>query len=110
MNMSAHVVEGYRLSPQQKHLWLLQRAQRSSPYRTEGVLRISGSLDTARLQSAFARVIERHEILRTTFHRVSGMTLPVQVIGSPSLPPIQEFDLRACLPQDQAAQIEIRSC
>jgi amino acid adenylation domain-containing protein len=71
------------------------------------VLRITGSLDTTRLQTAFARVIERHEILRTTFHRVSGMSLPVQVIGSPSLPMIQEVDLCGCLPQDRAAQIEL---
>ena len=72
-------IEGYRLSPLQKHLWLLQ--QDGSPYLSQCVVRLKGKLNQDKLKHAVESVVERHEILRTTFQRVPGMKLPMQSIA-----------------------------
>ncbi|HEX7317497.1 MAG TPA: amino acid adenylation domain-containing protein [Pyrinomonadaceae bacterium] len=72
-------IEGYRLSPQQRHLWLLQ--QEGAPYLSQCVVRVAGELDRELLREALYRVIRRHEVLRTTFHRPPGIRFPVQSIG-----------------------------
>ena len=41
---------------------------------------LEGHLDAAKLQDAIRSVVERHEILRTVFHRQTGVKLPFQVI------------------------------
>src|SRR5690242_10597470 len=73
------VLEGYRLSPQQKRLWLLGR--RSPDTALTCSILIEGPLDPARLGKALGRVVERHEILRTRFESLPGMDVPVQVIS-----------------------------
>ncbi len=50
-------------------------------------LLLEGPLDSARLQAALQKVMERHEILRTSFQRSSGMKFPFQVVH-PSADPI----------------------
>jgi amino acid adenylation domain-containing protein len=42
---------------------------------------IKGRLKIRHLKSAAQNLIARHEILRTTFQRLPGMTIPMQVIG-----------------------------
>lgn len=71
-------IEGYRLSPLQKHLWLLQ--QDGSPYVSQCAVRLKGKLSQDRLRETVHSAVARHEILRTTFHRVPGMKLPMQTI------------------------------
>ena len=73
-------IEGFRLSPQQTRLWSLQRAGAASPYRARCAVSIAGAVDAARLCEAVGRTVERHEILRTVFRRVAGMSAPLQVI------------------------------
>ncbi len=75
--MSKEIIEGYRLSPQQRHLWLLEQSERSATC----AVRIDGDLDVDRLRQAIQQVVERVEILRTTFKLLPGMTIPVQVIS-----------------------------
>ena len=75
--MSKEIIEGYRLSPQQKHLWLLGQSARSASC----AVRIDGKLNTDLLQQAIRQVVERFEILRTTFKLLPGMTIPVQIIN-----------------------------
>src|SRR6185295_2706280 len=74
--MSKEILEGYRLSPQQKHLWLLGQSGRSAIC----AVRIDGEINVGVLRQAIEQVVERVEILRTTFKLLPGMTLPVQVI------------------------------
>lgn len=75
-------VAGYRLSPQQQRLWeLLRRVRSDAPFRAQCAVLIEGPLDAARLRAALGRVVARHEILRTTFRRLPGLSLPVQVVG-----------------------------
>ncbi|NOT56263.1 MAG: hypothetical protein HOP18_16805, partial [Deltaproteobacteria bacterium] len=78
--MSHKVIEGFRLSPQQKHLWLVQQGDHSLPYRAQCIMLIKGNLDRDMFTAAVRQVCARHEILRTTFQCLPEMTVPVQVI------------------------------
>ncbi|HYG64197.1 MAG TPA: amino acid adenylation domain-containing protein, partial [Thermoanaerobaculia bacterium] len=73
-------LQGFRLSPHQEHLWAFRMADPDAPYVALCEVEISGALDRARLAAALARVVERHEILRTSFRQVPGLVLPLQVI------------------------------
>src|SRR3954452_7387738 len=58
----------------QQRLWLLQQLQPgSTAYVMPLVLRLSGSLSVAALQHALSRLVERHEVLRTTFFETEGV-------------------------------------
>src|SRR5229473_5945503 len=72
------------LSFTQQQFWLLDQAEpNSSHYNVRAAIKIAGPLEAAKLQQAFAAVVARHEILRTTFVLNDGS--PVQSIAS-SLP------------------------
>jgi len=77
--MQKETLEGFRLSPQQERLWLLQ--QGGPAFRAECVVELEGPLDAGLLREAWRAVVSRHEILRTTYELLPGMGLPVQVIG-----------------------------
>ncbi|HAA31666.1 MAG TPA: non-ribosomal peptide synthetase, partial [Cyanobacteria bacterium UBA8553] len=79
--MQQEITSGFRLSPQQKRLWLLQQADSTQPYRVQFAILIEGNLDRKCLKTALENAVNRHEILRTTFHGLPGMNLPLQVIG-----------------------------
>ena len=81
--MAQTAVQGFRLSPQQRRLWVLAREAEGSPYRAEATVRIAGPLDHARLEAALGEVVARHEILRTVFPVPPGMSRPAQVIQPP---------------------------
>ena len=56
------------LSFAQQRLWVLDNLQKGSPmYNIPTALRISGPLDTGVLSRALTSIIERHEVLRSTF-------------------------------------------
>ncbi|MEO8191051.1 MAG: condensation domain-containing protein, partial [Acidobacteriota bacterium] len=74
-------IEGFRLSPQQARLWSLQEKDGSGSYRARAVVAIDGRVDPDRLRLAIVKVAGRHEILRTTFRGLPGMSAPLQVIG-----------------------------
>ncbi|HXV98617.1 MAG TPA: condensation domain-containing protein, partial [Anaerolineae bacterium] len=82
--MPKEVIEGFRLSPQQKHLWLVQQTDQSHLYRAQCALQLEGQLKPEFLTTALAHVVNRHEILRTTFQRLTGMAIPLQVISADS--------------------------
>lgn len=74
-------VEGYLLSPQQKRLWRLQQEDGATAYQAQCAISIEGPLDVEALKEATQAVVDRHEILRTSFQRQPGMKVPVQVIN-----------------------------
>gem|GEM_PF-566082 len=60
--------ESYALSSSQQRLWVLcQFEAANAAYNMPGALSMSGALDKARFEAAFAAVVARHEILRTVF-------------------------------------------
>src|SRR5205085_8952644 len=50
-------------------------------YRAQCAVSMEGLLDKATLRQALEDVMQRHEILHTTFRYLPEMTLPLQVIG-----------------------------
>jgi amino acid adenylation domain-containing protein len=77
-------IQGFQLSPQQKRLWLLQ--QDNSAYCARSAVLIEGNLQVDVFKTAFKKIIDRNEILRTNFHQTSGIKIPIQVIeNNPSL-------------------------
>ncbi|HEY0606587.1 MAG TPA: AMP-binding protein, partial [Herpetosiphonaceae bacterium] len=99
------MISGFQLSPQQAHLWMLQQADALQPYRAWVAVLIEGNLDQDLLKAALANVVARHEILRTTFRYLPGMTVPLQVIGDPAPPPLDQHDLSNLVLSEQAETI-----
>ena len=73
-------IEGYRLSPQQRRSW--QLVQESQAYRAQCAVLIQGRLNHEALQEALRVIVNRHEILRTTFLRQPGRRFPLQIIAA----------------------------
>jgi len=92
-------IHGFPLSPQQKHLWLVQ--QDSNFYRTQCAILIEGDIELEILKEALQKVIARNEILRTTFHRPRGLKIPVQVIDSNRSVFLNEYTLEKKSSQEE---------
>ncbi|MEH2456005.1 non-ribosomal peptide synthetase [Nostoc sp.] len=71
-------IQGFQLSPLQKRLWLLQ--QNSSVYLTNCAILIEDNLQVNILKASLQKVIDRNEILRTSFHKTRGIKIPIQVV------------------------------
>lgn len=103
MSVSEATIQGYRLSPQQKHLWLQRGRARSDAFWSRCAVRVTGPVDLDRLERAFHSVVEQHEILRTTFPLLPGMTLPAQVIHEQSPDCVQRWDVASLDVEEQNA-------
>src|SRR5215210_9198822 len=106
--MSDGIIQGYRLSPQQKRLWSLQQHTSGSVFWSRCAVRVKGPCSADRLERAIRQVIEKHEILRTTFPLLPGMTLPVQVIHEDSSGFVKHHDLTSLSPEKQHEWIHAR--
>ncbi|HYP40297.1 MAG TPA: amino acid adenylation domain-containing protein [Chloroflexia bacterium] len=70
------------LSFAQERLWFFEQLEPGKAlYNLPRVVRISGSLDPAILERSLNEVVNRHEVLRTSFGVVNGQ--PVQLIAPP---------------------------
>ncbi|MER8187947.1 amino acid adenylation domain-containing protein, partial [Kitasatospora sp. NPDC094015] len=89
----------------QQRLWFLdqwapQRATYTVPYR----FRLTGALDAAALEAALSAVVDRHEVLRTTFTGVDGV--PFQVVGERGGFRLAVTDLGALAPADRRREAD----
>ena len=76
-----NITGNYRLSPQQKHLWLQRVGGKSdTPYRVRCEILIEGNLSAQRLKKALDTTVERYEILRTVLQTQDGVDIPVQSV------------------------------
>jgi amino acid adenylation domain-containing protein/non-ribosomal peptide synthase protein (TIGR01720 family) len=73
-------MEGYRLSPQQKRLWFLQRDGSADSYYAQVDVEVPAGVSADRLGEALNQVSWRHEILRTVLRSLPGADIPLQVI------------------------------
>ncbi|MFN6562991.1 MAG: non-ribosomal peptide synthetase [Nostoc sp. ChiSLP01] len=105
--MNNQVIHGFQLSPQQKHLWLLQQDNNSLTYYSFSAVEITGNLNTEVLKTALKTIINRHQILCTSFRCLAGMNIPIQVIENSSDLLIKEHDLRAISPEEQNNTVEL---
>jgi len=104
--MQMDVIEGFRLSPQQRHLWSLEQAGDERQYRAQCTVLIEGSLNLQVLKAVLRDVSDRYEILRTTFRCPRGTSIPLQGVNEQSAPWIEEYNLSTCDPSRQEAEIE----
>ncbi|MBW4507954.1 MAG: amino acid adenylation domain-containing protein [Scytonematopsis contorta HA4267-MV1] len=101
------MIEGFELSPQQKHLWKLQYSSPNFPYRAQCTVQIKGKIKPATLKTAIDKVISSNEIIRTTFNSVPGMTLPLQVIAPNCNLNFSDYDYTGIELEAQLTQIEL---
>jgi amino acid adenylation domain-containing protein len=107
IRMQTNLIEGFRLSPQQRHLWSLQQADGDKlPYRAQCSVLIEGRFNRQGLKAAVRDVCKRYEILRTTFRCPPGMTVPLQSVDREAFPTIEEHDLSTWDSIRQEAEIE----
>lgn len=63
--------EYFQLSSSQKRIYLLENMESGTTmYNIPAVMSIEGRIDAAKLEDAFRVLIERHDTLRTAFHRI----------------------------------------
>ena len=91
------------LSFSQQRLWFLDQLEPGNPaYNIHAAVRLMGDLDTEILKRSLDAVIERHEILRTTFPATDGE--PVQQIGQPDGINLPVTDLGDFVADEREAQ------
>ncbi|HEX2254144.1 MAG TPA: amino acid adenylation domain-containing protein [Thermoanaerobaculia bacterium] len=78
--MSFEDLQGFRLSPQQRRAWQAWRGE-GGAYGARCAVLLEGEVVPAALARALDGVVARHEILRTSFHRLPGMRFPVQAMA-----------------------------
>lgn len=100
-NMQNKALEGFLLSTQQERLWFLHCGGQwpdagRPPYRCSCTVAIGGELRVSTLYACLRQVVERHEILRTTFQQLPGMKLPLQVVAEEASLAFSILDLSRC--------------
>lgn len=93
------------LSYAQSRLWFLEQLEsESSVYNTGGALRLVGFLDVAALAASLNEIVQRHEILRTTFAIANGQ--PVQVIVPTLAVAMPVIDLQQLSERERDAEVQ----
>ncbi|HEY0601735.1 MAG TPA: condensation domain-containing protein, partial [Herpetosiphonaceae bacterium] len=92
--MQDTLIQGFQLSPQQRHLWSLVQHDHRFLATAQSAILLEGRLDVDRLRTALQRLVEQHEILHTTFRLIPGMPEPLQVIDDAEIAWQPEHDLR----------------
>ncbi|HZI46607.1 MAG TPA: condensation domain-containing protein, partial [Pyrinomonadaceae bacterium] len=92
--------QGFRLSPQQRQIWISQQAFPAQSFRAVGAFVIAGNIDHDRLRRSLNRAVARNEILRTTFQRPAGIKIPFQIVSDKIEVFYESCDLQE-LPEEQ---------
>ncbi|MFB2979500.1 condensation domain-containing protein, partial [Microseira sp. BLCC-F43] len=89
----------------QERLWFLdQLEEKSATYNVPKAVRMTGDLNVSALKQAIAKIIDRHEVLRTHFPSVDGK--PIQVIEPEATLQIVEMDWQHLPQQEQDLQVQ----
>jgi amino acid adenylation domain-containing protein len=99
--VNTSVIQGFQLSQQQQHLWALLREEIS--YEAQCAIRLDGELNTNVLHDALCLVVERCEVLRTTFQQLPAVKFPVQVVADFSAPEWRTLNLS----EHDASQLDV---
>jgi len=104
--MEGAITQGYRLSPQQRRLFILQQDDPNPCYVAQAAILIEGDLDAKLLDSAIQKVIDRSDSLRTSFARPKGLRLPVQVIADRTSLVSEKINLLDTDPRRQEEELD----
>src|SRR5258706_15790439 len=92
--MVTHLETGYPLSPiQEGILFYCLYAPNSDPYISQLDLLLEGELDVGLFEAAWQAIVDRHEVLRTSFHW-DEFQRPIQIPHSKATVSFQENDWR----------------
>ncbi|HEY0602945.1 MAG TPA: condensation domain-containing protein, partial [Herpetosiphonaceae bacterium] len=95
------------LSFAQERIWFLdQLASQQAAYTIPAIVRLCGPLNVVALEHSLNVIVERHEILRTTFRMEAGQ--PVQVVEPSRTLAIDAQDLRDIAPAERETQLHQR--
>jgi non-ribosomal peptide synthetase component F/thioesterase domain-containing protein len=87
----------------QERFWLLDRLDPgNASYNVAVRWRLEGRVATDLLERSWLKIIERHEILRTTFHEVDGA--PIQRVSPKAQFRLNEIDLSTLSPDQRQAE------
>ena len=87
----------------QERFWLLDRLDPgNASYNVAVRWRLEGRVSTALLERSWLKIIERHEILRTTFHEVNGS--PIQRVSPRAQFRLNEIDLSTLNPEQRTVE------
>ncbi|MEK6278978.1 MAG: amino acid adenylation domain-containing protein [Acidobacteriota bacterium] len=100
------MVNGFRLSPKQEHLWSLAQTHSEMPYVAQCVIMIEGPLNRSALKEGLLKVVEQHEILRTNFKYWPELNIPVQTISETRIAWADPCDLRRLPASDQELELQ----
>ncbi|MUG96547.1 amino acid adenylation domain-containing protein [Scytonema sp. UIC 10036] len=93
------------LSFAQQRLWFLDQLEgENCVYNIPFFWQISGFLNTSALEQAIREIVQRHEVLRTTFSVVDGV--PIQVIHAHPQLMIQVLDWRQLTEKDRLSKAQ----
>src|SRR6059058_4287898 len=92
----------YRLSPQQELAWAMRPDGPTDAGQL--IVGLEGPVDVDRLRNAFSLLVDRHEILRSTYVRQPGMKTPLQVVGGSAPLDWELVDLSELEPATQQAR------
>ncbi|MFC9328531.1 amino acid adenylation domain-containing protein [Kitasatospora sp. NPDC057015] len=86
------VVRSYPLTAEQRRLWFLQQLRpKDAGYNMYLAQRWRGPLSVPALTAALARLVARHEVLRTRFEMVGDQ--PLQLVGRPAAIAVEVVDI-----------------
>lgn len=92
----------------QQRIWFFDRLQPDATiYNVAGAARLRGRLDVDLLTQCLTTIVERHEVLRTTYHSVAGR--PVQTVRAAQDVAVPIVDLRDTPADERDAACE-RDC
>ncbi|WP_062212220.1 non-ribosomal peptide synthetase [Streptomyces sp. NBRC 109706] len=83
------------LSTAQRGLWFLDRMGAGAAYAMPLLVRLSGPVDTGALDRALARVVDRHEALRTVFDETDGEPTQRVLPSDAARPRLHQTTVRA---------------
>ena len=95
------------LSYAQRRMWFLwQLDPHSGAYNLPGAVRLTGALDSAALEQAFAHLVQRHETLRTVFRQNPDDSLEQAPLTVPLQVEQLDFSLLPVIEREQAVAAE----
>ncbi|MHC0068973.1 condensation domain-containing protein, partial [Nostoc sp. UIC 10890] len=96
------------LSFSQERLWFLEYWEPNSfVYNLPIAFYLTGHVSVTVLEQSLASIIQRHDVLRTTFPSVDGQ--PVQVVNPYTTLALSVIDLREFSSEDQDAEIQLQT-